>query len=93
MAGACWLDISKFAEAGYEEDEVDQIGWYTDWTELLQDKVQDVAQVDGAQNRGEAEKTLKWKKNEERLLNLFNFINLTGVSYHNAQLWKYFNLV
>ena len=62
MAGACWLDISKFAEAGYEEDEVDQIGWYTDWTELLQDKVQDVAQVDGAQDRGKAEKTLKRKK-------------------------------
>ena len=62
MAGACWLDISKFAEAGYEEDEVDQIGWYADRAELLQDKVQDVAQVDGAQDRGKAEKTLKWKK-------------------------------
>ena len=62
MAGACWLDISKFVEAGYEEDEVDQIGWYADRAELLQDKVQDVAQVDGAQDRGKAEKTLKWKK-------------------------------
>ena len=62
MAGTCWLDISKFTEAWYEEDNVDQVGGDTDWTELLQDEVQDVAQVDGAKHRGEAEKKLKIKK-------------------------------
>ena len=48
MAGTWWLDISKFIETWYEEDNVDQVGGDTDWTELLQHEVEDVAQVDGA---------------------------------------------
>ena len=47
-ATTCWLDISQFAEACYEEDKIDQVGGDTDWTEFLQHEVKDVAQVDGA---------------------------------------------
>ena len=55
----CWFEISVFAEAAYEEDKVDQVGGDTDWTEFLQHKVEDVAQVDRAQDWGKAEKKLK----------------------------------
>ena len=59
MSSTCWLDISQFTEAWYEENHVDQVGGDTDWTELLQDEVKDVAQVDGAKHWGEAQKKLK----------------------------------
>ena len=72
MAGTCWLDISKFTEAWYEEDNVDQVGGDTDWTELLQDVVEDVAQVDGAKDRGEAEKKLKGNNAWVQLLSLIS---------------------
>ena len=57
----CWFEISVFAEAAYEEDKVDQVGRDTDWTEFLQHKVEDVAQVDGAKHWDKAKKKLKKK--------------------------------
>ena len=59
MSASCWLDVSQFTGAWYEEDKVDEVGGETDRTKFLQDKVEDVAQVDGAKHWGEAEKKLK----------------------------------
>ena len=59
MAASCWLDVSQFTGAGYEEDKVDKVCGDTDWTKFLQYEVKDVAQVDGAKHWGETEKKLK----------------------------------
>ena len=59
MSASCWLDVSQFTGAWYEEDKVDEVGGDTDRTEFLQYEVKDVAQVDGAKHWGETEKKLK----------------------------------
>ena len=48
-----------FAEAGDEEDEVDHVGGHADGTDLLEDEVEDVAEVERSQDRGEAQHDLK----------------------------------
>ena len=39
-------DVRFLHKGGYEQEEVDTVGGHTDHTEVLQDEVQDVSQVD-----------------------------------------------